>query len=62
MSRSHVLVQPSRTIADWSEQFGRSVAEAMAVGLPCLVSDSGELPVLVGHDPAAVFPEGDVQS
>jgi glycosyltransferase involved in cell wall biosynthesis len=31
----------------------------MTVGLPCLVSDSGELPHLVGEDPAAVFPEGD---
>jgi glycosyltransferase involved in cell wall biosynthesis len=62
MSRSHLLVQPSRTISDWSEQFGRSVAEAMSVGLPCLVSDSGELPVLVGHDASAMFREGNVAS
>jgi glycosyltransferase involved in cell wall biosynthesis len=59
MSRSHVLVQPSLTTADWAEQFGRSVAEAMTVGLPVLVSDSGELPHLVGEDPEAIFPEGD---
>lgn len=59
MSRSHVLVQPSRTTDDWAEQFGRSVAEAMTVGLPVLVSDSGELPYLVGGDPEAIFPEGD---
>jgi glycosyltransferase involved in cell wall biosynthesis len=59
MARSHVLVQPSRTTDDWAEQFGRSVAEAMTVGLPVLVSDSGELPHLVGEDPEAVFPEGD---
>jgi glycosyltransferase involved in cell wall biosynthesis len=59
MARADLLVQPSRTTDDWAEQFGRSVAEAMTVGLPCLVSDSGELPHLVGEDPAAVFPEGD---
>jgi glycosyltransferase involved in cell wall biosynthesis len=59
MARSHVLVQPSRTTASWAEQFGRTVAEAMTVGLPCLVSDSGELPHLVEGDPEAVFPEGD---
>ena len=59
MARSHLLVQPSRTTDDWAEQFGRSVAEAMTVGLPVLVSDSGELPQLVGEDPEATFPEGD---
>lgn len=60
MARSHLMVQPSLTTSDWAEQFGRSVAEAMTVGLPSLVSDSGELPYLVGHDERAVFGEGDV--
>ena len=60
MARAHVLVQPSLTTTQWAEQFGRTVAEAMTVGLPCLVSDSGELPFLVGHDSRAVFREGDV--
>jgi glycosyltransferase involved in cell wall biosynthesis len=62
MARSHVQIQPSLTTADWAEQFGRSVAEAMAVGLPCLVSTSGELPSVVGQDPRAIFPEGDVEA
>jgi glycosyltransferase involved in cell wall biosynthesis len=60
MAHSDLLVQPSRTTDDWAEQFGRTVAEAMTVGLPCLVSDSGELPHLVAHDPRAIFRERDV--
>jgi len=60
MQKSHLLVQPSRTMPYVAEQFGRSVAEAMTLGLPCLVSSCGELPYLVGHDPQAVFDEGDV--
>lgn len=59
MRSSHLMVQPSKTTDDWAEQFGRSVAEALVVGLPVVVSDSGELPHLVGHDPRAVFAEGD---
>ena len=61
MAKSHVLVQPSRTTPVWTEQFGRSVAEAMTVGLPCVVSSSGELPHLVQHDARAVFAEGDAE-
>lgn len=60
MASSHVMVQPSLTTHDWAEQFGRTVAEAMAVGLPCLVSSSGELPRLVDQEPRAIFAEGDV--
>lgn len=60
MSACDLLVQPSRTTHDWAEQFGRTVAEAMTLGLPCLVSDSGELPHLVDHDPEALFIERDI--
>jgi glycosyltransferase involved in cell wall biosynthesis len=62
MCKSHVQVQPSLTASDVVEQFGRSVAEAMAVGLPCVVSDSGELPRVVGENPSVIFPEGDVDA
>lgn len=61
MAESECLVQPSRTTWAWAEQFGRTVAEGMTVGLPALVSDSGELPNLVGS-PAYVFPEGDADA
>ena len=60
MARSHLQVQPSLTTTYVVEQFGRSVAEAMTVGLPCLVSDSGELPRVVGLDDRAIFEEGNV--
>ena len=60
MSSSHLMVQPSLTTSTWAEQFGRTVAEAMAVGVPCLVSDSGELPRLVENHEPSIFPEGDV--
>lgn len=59
MATSHMLVQPSRDVADWSEQFGRTVAEAMAVGLPVVVSDAGALPELVGHQRTAIFRQDD---
>jgi len=61
MTTSDCLVQPSRTVPGLAEQFGRSVAEAMRVGLPCIVSSSGELPSVVGN-PNAVFPEGDANA
>lgn len=60
MAASHLQVQPSRSTPDLVEQFGRSVAEAMTVGLPCVVSTSGELSHVVGEDDRAVFPEDDV--
>ncbi|WP_394277111.1 glycosyltransferase family 4 protein [Luteococcus sp.] len=59
MTHMTCAVQPSQTVTNWAEQFGRTVAEAMTVGLPCLVSDSGELPNVV-NDPECVFPESDV--
>lgn len=56
MTSVDCLVQPSLTTEVVVEQFGRTVAEAMTVGLPCLTSDSGELPRVVGA-PDFTFPE-----
>ena len=52
------LVLPSRTTANWKEQFGRVLIEAMACGIPAIGSDSGEIPHVIG-DGGATFPEGD---
>jgi glycosyltransferase involved in cell wall biosynthesis len=54
-----VLVLPSRTRANWKEQFGRVLVEAMACQVPVVGSDSGEIPKVIG-DAGLVFPEGDV--
>ena len=56
-----VLVLPSRTRPNWKEQFGRTLVEAMACGLPVVGSDSGEIPHVVG-DAGLIFPEGDVEA
>jgi glycosyltransferase involved in cell wall biosynthesis len=52
------LVLPSRTTANWKEQFGRVIIEAMACGIPVIGSDSGEIPHVIGAG-GATFPEGD---
>ncbi len=57
-----VLVNPSLTWrhgrSQWKEQFGRSLIEAMASGVPVLGSDSGEIPHVLG-DAGLIVPEGD---
>lgn len=53
-----VLVLPSRTTANWKEQFGRVLVEAMACGVPVVGSDSGEIPHVIG-DGGIVYAEGD---
>ncbi|HUG40877.1 MAG TPA: glycosyltransferase family 4 protein [Longimicrobiales bacterium] len=61
MAAFDVLVLPSRTTRLWAEQFGRVLVEAMACGVPVVVSDSGEMAGVVG--PAGrVFPQGDVRA
>ncbi len=54
----HVL--PSRTFPNWKEQFGRTLAEAMACETPVIGSDSGEIPHVIG-DAGLVFPEGNAR-
>jgi glycosyltransferase involved in cell wall biosynthesis len=53
-SRADVCAFPSR----WFEPFGLVVAEAMALGIPVVVSDAGALPEVVGADHPWVFPNG----
>jgi glycosyltransferase involved in cell wall biosynthesis len=54
-----VLALPSLTRPNWKEQFGRVLVEAMASGLACVGSDSGEIPHVLG-DAGLVVPEGDI--
>jgi glycosyltransferase involved in cell wall biosynthesis len=53
-----VMVLPSRTRPNWSEQFGRVLIEGMASGVAVVASDSGAIGEVVG-DGAFLFPEGD---
>jgi glycosyltransferase involved in cell wall biosynthesis len=53
-----VLVLPSRSQPNWTEQFGRVLIEAMACGVPVVGSDCGEIPNVVGKT-GLIFPEGD---
>lgn len=55
------LVLPSHTTPDWKEQFGRSMVEAMCVGVPVIGSSSGAIPEVIASA-GMIFPEGDVQA
>ncbi len=54
-----VLVLPSHATADWAEQFGHVLIEAMAAGCPVVGTDSGEIPHVIGNA-GIVVPERDV--
>lgn len=54
-----VLVLPSHTTANWKEQFGRVMIEAMACDVPVVGSSSGEIPHVIGAA-GIVYPEGDI--
>lgn len=64
MLESDLFVYPSEDIIyfskfkRWEEQTAAAVREAMALGLPAVVSDSGSLPELIGRDDV-VFKQGD---
>jgi glycosyltransferase involved in cell wall biosynthesis len=58
LERMAVMVMPSRTVANWKEQFGRVAVEAMAAGVPVVAYDSGSIPEVLG-DTGVLVPEGD---
>jgi glycosyltransferase involved in cell wall biosynthesis len=58
ISQFDVLVLPSRTTTTWKEQFGHVLIEAMAMGVPVVGSDSGDIPNVIGRDDL-IFPEED---
>jgi glycosyltransferase involved in cell wall biosynthesis len=58
LSGMDVLVLPSLSRPNWTEQFGRVLIEAMACEVPVVGSDSGEIPRVIG-DAGLIVPEGD---
>lgn len=60
MQRLDTLVLPSVTRPNWKEQFGRTLAEAMACETPVIGSRSGEIPYVIG-DAGLTFDEGNAQ-
>ena len=56
-----VFVLPTVGRRGWTEQFGRAAVEAMACGVPTVVSSSGELPHVVGQS-GVVTPPADAHA
>jgi len=55
-----LLVVPSKTTANWKEQYGRVLVEGMACHLPVVGSSSGSIPeVLEGYPKHLIFKESD---
>ncbi len=54
--QSSVFVHPGH----WNEPFGRTLLEAISYGLPCVVSDIGAPPEVVGSA-GLVFPRGNIE-
>ncbi|HYX31495.1 MAG TPA: glycosyltransferase family 4 protein [Oligoflexus sp.] len=61
LKESDVLALPSLTRANWKEQFGRILVEAMLSGAVVIGSDSGEIPRVI-RGGGLIFPEGQVSA
>ena len=55
-----LYVLPSRSAANWIEQFGRVLIEAMACGVPVIGATTGEIPNTIG-DAGLTFAENDAE-
>jgi len=53
---ANVFVLPSIATADWQEQFGMSLIEAMACGTPSVTTYSGAIPEIAGNGAALCQP------
>lgn len=60
LAQADVLILPSQSRPNWQEQFGRVLIEAMAVGVPVVGSNCGEIPNVIG-EAGLTFSEGDAQ-
>lgn len=61
MRAMDMLVLPSYATARWKEQFGLVLAQAMMAEVPCIGSDSGAIPDVIGPG-GLVFGEKDVDA
>ncbi|MBI4838983.1 MAG: glycosyltransferase family 4 protein, partial [Nitrospirae bacterium] len=52
-----IFVMPIMTTITWEDQFPFAVVEAMASGLPVVVTQSGGMPELAG-DAGRIYPQG----
>ncbi len=61
LQAADVLCLPSLTRANWKEQFGRVLVEAMAAEAVVVGSSSGEIPHVIA-DAGLIFPEGNADA